>query len=207
MRVFDKTLMDEMIKFINDYQRENGRSPSYRAIMNNLHISTLAKVQRYIKELTDRGFIKKSEIGTISIPVNLQPSKMIVAPLVGQVACGAPILANEDIEDNVALPTSIFGDGETYLLKAKGNSMIDAGINSGDLLVVKKDTDFESGDLVIALIDNEATAKRIYIEENKVILHPENKEMSDIVVDDISKLQIRGRVVNVIKSIVRWKGR
>lgn len=207
MKVYDEQLMQRILEYVGAYQREHGRSPSYRNILHTLHVSTLAKVQRYVKVLTDRGLIQKDEIGTIQIPTNLQKSKTILAPIVGQVACGTPILANENIEDNVALPTSIFGDGETYILKAKGNSMIDAGIEPGDLLVVKKDTDFTNGDMVIALIGNEATAKRIYVEDNKVILHPENKRMKDIIVDDINELQIRGRVVNIIKDVVRCKRR
>ena len=206
MKVFDEDLMQRVLDYVGKFQKDNGRSPSYRQIMHDLHISTLAKVQRYVKTLTDRGLIQKEEIGTIQIPTNLRKSKTILAPLVGQVACGTPILANESIEDNISLPTNIFGDGETYLLTAKGDSMIDAGIESGDLLVVKKDVDFQNGDMVIALIGDEATAKRIYVEDNKVILHPENKSMSDIIID-INDLQVRGRVVNIIKNVTRFKGR
>ena len=83
--------------------------------------------------------------------------------------------------------------------------MIEAGIEPGDLLVVKKGADYADGDMVIAMVNEEATAKRIYIEKNRVILHPENKKMDDIVVDDVKSLQVLGRVVNVIKEVHRFQ--
>lgn len=197
-----------MLDYIRNYQKENGRSPSFRKIMHDLNLASLSLVHRYVNRLEKEGLIEKTSVGGVAIPLTLMLKDTVInAPLVGQVACGSPTLAIENIEDNVALPTSIFGGGETYLLRAKGKSMIDAGIESGDLLVVKSDADYQNGDMVIALIGDEATAKRIYFENGKVILHPENKTMQDIVVDDISQLQIRGRVVNIIKDVARCKGR
>jgi len=85
--------------------------------------------------------------------------------------------------------------------------MIDAGIDSGDWLVVKRDVDFANGDIIIAWLDGEATAKRVYVEKDRVILHPENKKMKDIILDNKQEVQYRGRVVNVIKSVTRYKSK
>lgn len=203
MRVVDESKLTDLASYIKDYQMKEGRSPSFRQICRAKGFNSLATAQRYVKVLTDRGIIEQTSTGSIELPGNLRTDKTIIAPLVGTVACGKPTLAIEDIEELFSLPTNIFGSGETFLLKAKGFSMIDAGINPGDLLVVKKDTDVKNGDMVIALVGEEATAKRIYFRRNRVILHPENKEMDDIVFDDISSVKILGRVVNVIKEITR----
>lgn len=203
MRIVDESKVNELAEYIKDFQKKEGRSPSFRQICKAKGFNSLSTAQRYVKILTDRGIIRQTSTGSIGLPMNLSASKTIIAPLVGEVACGKPTLAIEDIEESFSLPTNIFGSGETFLLKAKGFSMIDAGINPGDLLVVKKDTDVKNGDMVIALVGEEATAKRIYFRRNRVILHPENKEMDDIVVDDISSVKILGRVVNVIKEITR----
>ena len=205
MRVVDEGRLSDLAGYIKEYQRKEGRSPSFRQICRAQGFNSLCTAQRYVKILTDRGIIELSSNGNIELPLNLRPEKTIIAPLVGTVACGKPTLAVEDIEESFALPTNIFGGGETFLLKAKGKSMIDAGIEPGDLLVVKKGADYADGDMVIAMVNEEATAKRIYIEKNRVILHPENKKMDDIVIDDVKSLQVLGRVVNVIKEVHRFQ--
>ena len=117
------------------------------------------------------------------------------------VACGIPEDAEESVEDYVPLPTSIFGEGELYILRASGESMIDAGINDGDLVVIKKTKEARNGDIVVALVENSnTTLKRLFIDEEHhyVVLHPENKSMKDIIVPTC---QIQGVAVNVIKSL------
>lgn len=205
MRIVDEGRLSDLAGYIKEYQRKEGRSPSFRQICRAQGFNSLCTAQRYVKILTDRGIIELSSNGNIELPLNLRPEKTIIAPLVGTVACGKPTLAVEDIEESFALPTNIFGGGETFLLKAKGKSMIEAGIEPGDLLVVKKGADYADGDMVIAMVNEEATAKRIYIEKNRVILHPENKKMDDIVIDDVKSLQVLGRVVNVIKEVHRFQ--
>ena len=208
MNTYNESIKNRMLEYIKKYQEENGRSPSFRKIMNDMNLVSLSMVHRYVNLLEKEGLIEKTNVGGVAIPLALMMKDTFInAPLVGQVACGSPTLALEEVEETIPLPTTIFGGGDTYLLRAKGKSMIEAGIEPGDLLVVKKDADFQNGDMVIALIGDEATAKRIYFENGKVILHPENKTMKDIVVDDISELMIRGRVVNIIKDVARCKGR
>lgn len=208
MNTYNESIKNRILEYIKKYQEDNGQSPSFRKIKNDLDLASLSMVHRYVLLLENEGLIEKTSVGGVAIPLALMMKDTIInAPLVGQVACGSPSLALEEVEEMIPLPTSVFGGGETYLLRAKGRSMIEAGIEPGDLLVVKKDADFLNGDMVIALIGDEATAKRIYFENGKVILHPENKTMKDIVVDDIKELQIRGRVVNIIKDVARCKGR
>ena len=119
---------------------------------------------------------------------------------VGSVPCGSPQYEEENIEEYISLTTAIFGKGDFFILRASGNSMIEAGIDDGDLVVVKKQIYADDGDIVVALVDNQNTLKRFYRDNDnrKVILHPENKRMKDIVVDDCF---IQGVACHVIKSL------
>ena len=125
---------------------------------------------------------------------------MIRAAVLGNIACGLPNVAEENIEEYVSLPESLFGRGEFYILRARGESMIEAGIEDGDLVVIRKQSDANDGDIIVALVEEEATLKRLYRDEEngRIILHPENKDMSDIVVDNCI---IQGIAVKVIKDL------
>ena len=126
-------------------------------------------------------------------------SGAIKVPLVGRIACGVPDLAEENIEEYISLPESMIGEGQHFILRASGNSMIDIGIATGDLVVIRQTTCAENGQVVAALVDNEATLKRYYKEKGHIRLHPENKRMKDIIVDDCI---IQGIAVKVIKDIL-----
>ena len=121
-------------------------------------------------------------------------------PIIGSVPCGSPQYEEENIEEYVSLPTAIFGKGDFFILKASGQSMIEAGIDDGDLVVVRKQIEANEGDIVVALVDNQNTLKRYYRddENKKIILHPENKKMKDIIVEECF---IQGVACNIIKSI------
>ena len=125
-------------------------------------------------------------------------SGVIRAAVVGSIACGIPNLAEENIEEYVSLPRSMFGNGEFFILRANGESMIDAGIETGDLVVIRKQSCAEDGQIVVALVEDETTLKRLYRENGKVRLHPENRDMDDIIVDDCI---IQGVAVKVIKDL------
>jgi len=197
MKVLNEKKLTELLEYINDYQSKNGKSPSYRTIMHALKFNNLASVFRYVGNLHAKGLIEKEELGGIKISPNLCTNRTILAPLVGSVACGNPITAVENIEGNYALPVDIFGSGETFLLHAKGLSMINAGIKDKDILVVKKCNDAIDGEIVVALIEDEATVKRFYKKHGKIVLHPENPEFQDIVVEDA---KILGKVVSCIHN-------
>ena len=160
-------------------------------------MSSLNLVQRYVLELEKKGKIKRTNLGNIATPRKLKPSEMTSAPLVGQIACGQLSFAVEDIEGTYMLPRDIFGNGELFLLRAFGNSMIEIGIEEGDLLVLKKQNYAEEGDIVVALVGEDTTLKQFFRKGKKIVLHPENAEMRDIIVDDC---QVQGVLAGSIKT-------
>lgn len=197
MRILNDDILEKVAQYNIDYQKEHGRSPSYREIMHALKLGSLATVQRYIRALVKADRIEVTNAGNISPLPQLMGGESKVVPLIGEIACGEPLFAVENIEESYTIPKSLFGDGELFMLTAKGNSMIDAGISKGDLLVVRRQTAANDGDIVVALIDNDATLKRIYHKGGKIILHPENKQMKDIVLD---KCNVQGVLVGCIKK-------
>ncbi len=197
MRTLNQDTLCRMEKYIKEYQTENGRSPSYRNIMHFMNMSSLNLVQRYVLALERDGRIRRTRLGSIDVPYQLKPSGTTLAPLVGQIACGEPNFEVENIEESFTLPRSVFGNGDLYLLRAFGDSMIDIGINKSDLLVIRKQDCAEDGDIVVALTSGNNTLKRLYHRNGKIVLHPENKTMSDIVVDNC---EIQGVLVGCIKT-------
>ena len=197
-----KTLNEETLKRVEEYnisyQREHGITPSYRQIMHALHLGSLATVRRYVLALENQGALKRSQFGKIIPLPKLKKGNVVLAPLIGSIACGIPNPEEENYECTYALPTDIFGNGPFFMLHAKGNSMIEAGISPGDLLVFKQQNYADDGEIVIALVEGgETTLKRLRHEDGKIILHPENKRMKDIVVDECD---IQGVLVSCIKK-------
>lgn len=190
MKAFNENLLNSMLDYIKTYQVRNGRSPSYRNIKEQFNLSSLSIVNRYIDILSSRGEIKKNVLGKIDISSNLDSGSTITAPIVGTVTCGKPIYAQENIEGNFQLPTAIFGSGEHFLLYAEGDSMIEAGIRNGDLLVIRKSESAENGQIVVALMGDEATVKTFYKKRDHVVLHPENERYEDIITTDVKILGI-----------------
>lgn len=197
MRILNDDILEKVAQYNIDYQKEHGRSPSYREIMHALNLGSLATVQRYVRALVKADRIEVTDAGNISPLPQLMGGESKVVPLIGEIACGEPLFAVENIEESYTLPKSLFGDGELFMLTAKGDSMIDAGISKGDLLVVRRQTAADDGDIVVALIDNDATLKRIYHKDGKILLHPENKQMKDIILD---KCNVQGVLVGCIKK-------
>lgn len=196
-----KTLNEETLQKVREfniaYQREYGITPSYRQIMHALNLRSLATVRRYVMELENQGVLKRNEIGKIIPMPKLEKGNFVLAPLVGSVVCGIPNPSEENYEDTYALPTDIFGKGHLFMLHAEGNSMIEAGISPGDLLVLRKQDSADDGEIIVALVDGETTLKRLYHRNGKIILHPENRRMKDIVVD---KCDVQGVLVSCIKK-------
>ena len=198
MKVVNEGTVEKVLDYIKNFQKKEGRSPSYRQIMRDCSLKFIGNAQKYVSVLHYRGAIEKDNLGKIYIPTNLSKGKTIAAPLVGKVACGTPILAEENIEMTPQLPTSIFGAGETMLLRASGDSMINIGINDGDLLVVKICNTAEDGDVVVALLNDSATVKTLRKKKDCIILHPENSKYPDIVTKEV---MIQGIVKHVIHSL------
>lgn len=198
MKTLDKNKLEAIMQFIKTYQAANGKSPSHRVIMKEMKLSGFAILQRYLNRLFSNGWITKTEIGGIAIPENLKLDETIKAPVVGDIACGNPILANEDIETIVDLPVVIFGKGNFRIYHAKGDSMIGIGIYDGDLIVAKPSSTANEGDVVIAIVEDSATVKKYFKRGNKIVLHPENPDYDDIIVDHCI---IQGIVKKVIHNI------
>lgn len=190
MKTINEKMLNNILEFIKVYQLENACSPTYREIKRHLGLSSLSQVSRYVNLLGERGDIKKDEQGKIDISYNINLSQSILAPVVGEVRCGEPIFAQENIESVYRLPTEIFGSENVFLLHAKGDSMEGVGIREGDLLVVKKTESAENGDIVVALLEDSATVKTFYKKKDHVVLHPENSRYNDIITKDVKILGI-----------------
>ena len=197
MRTLNQETLKRTEEFITEYQKANNRSPKYREIMHGLGMSSLNLVQLYVLALEREGKIKRTPKGSIALPERYDVDKTTVAPLVGRIICGQPAFAEENIEGRYALPSDIFGNGELFILHAYGDSMTGAGINDGDYVVLRKQNTAENGEIVSALIDGEATLKRFYRKDGKIILHPENSTMEDIIVKEC---EIQGVLVSCIKK-------
>lgn len=197
MKIINESKLNQVLDFIKDFQIREGRSPSFRQIAKAVSFPSLETAQRYVKILHDRNLIERDNIGKIVIPTKLEAGKTITASLVGQVACGTPILAEENIEKTVQLPTAIFGNRRSMLLRAKGDSMIGVGINDGDIIVVEICNQADNGQIVVALIDDSATVKTFYKKKEHIILHPENPKYKDIITKDVV---IQGIVRHVIHT-------
>lgn len=196
MRTLNEETLQRMEEYIRERQRKDGVSPSYRRIMHALGMSSLNLVQRYVLALENQGRIRRTRLGSIALPKRLDAGKNKITPLVGDIACGQPSFAEENIEASYALPEAIFGKGELFMLHTHGDSMIDAGIREGDLIVVRKQNTADDGQIVVALMDGEATLKRLFHRNGKIVLHPENRQMQDIVVESC---EIQGVLVSCIK--------
>ena len=193
-------LMRRIVEFAEDYYLQNNATPSVRAIAGEFNINA-STAYRYLVEMNERGLITYDgrSIGTGKINKMRSGSGAIKVPLVGRIACGVPNLAEENIEEYISLPKSMLEEGKHFILRANGDSMADMGIASGDLVVIRQTTCAENGQVVAALVDNEATLKRYYRENGRIRLHPENSSMEDIIVDDCV---IQGIAVKVIKDIL-----
>ena len=198
MRTLNKERLLAIEQYVIEYQKENGQAPSYRQIMNAMNMSSLNLVQRYVKALENEGRISRTKLGNIDVLPQLKPGGSTMAYLVGDIACGSPTEAIENIEECYALPKALFGDGELFILRTYGDSMIDVGIKENDFIVVRQQNTANDGDIVAALVNGESTLKRIYHKGSKIVLHPENKTMKDIVVNAENCI-IQGVLVSCIK--------
>lgn len=199
MRTKDKNTLLEIKAFINDYCDYNGRGPSVGEIAKKWDMSK-STAQAYLIELKENGDIAQSVYGYESISLAENRATQSI-PVLGAVPCGPLTEVEESIEGYLRLPEAFVGKGKFYLLRASGNSMIGAGINDGDLVLIKIQENANVGEIVVALVDNEVTLKRLgYDEDNKTYyLHPENKRMRDIYPENIA---IQGIAVKVIKDLL-----
>ena len=197
MRSKDKTLMSAIEMFVSDYSDSNGISPTMQEVADGVG-SSKATVQRYIAQLCDDGILDYSGYRTMTSTKT--KAAAIRVPVLGTIACGIPKFAEENIEEYVRLPVALFGKGNFFILRAYGDSMIEAGIDNGDLVLIRQQNYADEGQIVVALMEDEATLKRFYPEPKKhrIRLHPENSRMDDIYVDNC---EIQGVAVKVLKDL------
>lgn len=198
----NKELLLEIKQFAEKYYMTFGQSPTVREIAVEVGVGK-STVQRYLERLRDSGEIEYDGRRGIKTELTQKVNTDAVnVGLVGEVSCGPMTFAEQNITDYFQLPSSMLGNGEFFMLRANGDSMINAGIDSGDLVIIKRQSTANEGDIVVALLDDETTLKRFYkdVKNQRFILHPENDELSDIIVE--GNLIIQGVAVKVIKDLM-----
>ena len=204
MRPFNQTYLDDILKFVNKYYQENRVAPTIIQVSEGVGVPR-STTHRYLQELSNRGLLEYDR-GILSAP---QSAKMktayISAPLVGSIQCGSPEEEEEFVEEYVSLPVSLFGKGDFYLLRTKGDSMVDAGIEEDDLIVIERNCPAKIGDIVVALDpDNQNTLKRYAgfdKTERRYILKYENEAKYPGEVIKVKSFHVQGVARNVIKSL------
>ena len=199
-----------ILKFIEKQVIEKGYPPSVREIGKAVDLSSTATVHGYIAKLTKKGYIQKEDqkgrtlkllkgglYEKESKPV-YSGKEMVEVPVVGKISAGAPILAVENVVDTFPIPIDFVGNSESFMLTVRGESMVEAGILDGDYILVKASNTARNGEIVVALIEDEATVKTFYKETDHIRLQPENSSMDPIIVPDC---KILGKVAGVFRKI------
>lgn len=190
----------KILAYIEKATLQKGYPPSVREICEATGLKSTSTVHGHLIRLEKKGLLYRDSMKprAISVPADHQAyrAELVNVPVVGHVTAGTPILATENIEDYIALPQSMLGTGEHYILSVHGESMIGAGIMDGDYVVVRKQNTAYNGDIVIAMIEDEATVKRYYKENGGFRLQPENPTMKPILVPDLT---ILGKVVSLYR--------
>lgn len=191
----------QILEYIKDQIMEKGYPPAVREICEAVHLKSTSSVHSHLATLEKRGYIRRDPTKPRAIEIcddNFQMLRTETAslPVVGRVAAGEPILAEQNIESYFPVPAEYVPRGESFVLKVHGTSMINAGIMDGDYIFVNSCRNAENGEIIVALIDDSATVKRFYKENGHIRLQPENDEMEPIIVEDC---QILGKVFGVYR--------
>jgi len=197
-------LEDDICDYISQFMRDHGYPPTVRDIQNELSIKSTSTVHAYLKRLEDSGRITRTNGKSRSVNVvdHADVPSTVKIPVIGTVAAGTPVLAEENIEDYIDFPVlrSSFLANNLFALRVKGTSMIEAGILDGDRVIVQRDQNAENGSIVVAMVDSDdgpsATVKTFYKENGHFRLQPENKDMDPIIVDNVA---ILGKVISVLR--------
>ncbi len=201
MRSKNLDLMKDIVDFVNQEYYSNGKVPTMQEIADHFHISK-SLVFYYIKDMKEKGLIDYdgSARGIKTKTMEKFSQDVEYVPLVGDIACGPQMLAEQNIERYLPIPKGLLGNGKHFALVAEGESMINAGIDNGDFVFIRQQDTAEEGQIVVALIGNEATLKRYYLDRKRkqVRLHPENDNMEDMF---FKKIQIQGVAVKVMKDL------
>lgn len=193
----------EILAYIKKETSIKGYPPSVREICSAVGIKSTSTVHANLEKLEKMGFIRRDATKPRAIEILddfINQREMINIPIVGSVAAGSPILAVENIEGQFPLPIDFLpATNDMFILNVKGDSMIECGINDGDYLIVEQKATAHNGEIVVALIDDSATVKRFYKENNHIRLQPENSTMEPIIVEDC---KILGRAVGLFRKMM-----
>lgn len=193
----------EIFDFIRKYAAKTGYPPTVREIGKAVGLHSSSTVHAHLSNLEKLGLVRRDPSKPRAIELLFDKAKKTISPgnglpLVGQVAAGAPILAEENIDEYLEIPDVIGGEDGDYILQIRGESMRDAGILEGDYVIVRPSDDADNGEIVVALIGEEATVKRIYREKDHIRLQPENEEMEPILT---TEARVLGKVVGVFRKV------
>ncbi|MDR1013983.1 MAG: transcriptional repressor LexA [Coriobacteriales bacterium] len=216
----------DILDFLEGFIAKNGYPPSVREIGEAVGLSSSSTVHSHLNTLENKGFIRRDPSSARALTITGQggrraggrrpseaeghradgqgasldrlPRNVVELPVVGRVAAGAPILAEQNVEESFVLPTQVVGDTGSFLLTVKGESMIEAGILDGDYVVVKEQPTANNGEIVVALLDDEATVKTFYREPDRIRLQPENPNMAPIYTRDVT---ILGKVIALLRTL------
>ena len=191
----------EILEYIKNQILQRGFPPAVREICEAVNLKSTSSVHSHLETLEKNGYIRRDPTKPRAIEIlddtfNLTRREMVNVPIIGQVAAGQPILAEQNIEDYFPIPADRMPNKQTFLLKVKGESMINAGILNGDYVLVKQQEVARNGDMVVALVEDSATVKTFYKEDGYYRLQPENDEMDPILVNEVS---IMGKVIGVFR--------
>lgn len=191
----------EILEYIKNQILQRGFPPAVREICEAVNLKSTSSVHSHLETLEKNGYIRRDPTKPRAIEIlddtfNLTRREMVNVPIIGQVAAGQPILAEENIEDYFPFPAERMPNKQTFLLKVKGESMINAGILDGDYVLVEQEATASNGDMVVALVEDSATVKTFYKEEGVFRLQPENDFMDPIIVKEVS---ILGKVIGVMR--------
>ena len=196
-----------VLEYIRSFTREHGYPPAVRDFCHGLGLKSTSTAHGYLERLEKNGYIRRDPSKTRAIELieedNGLPEESFVSavnvPLLGQVAAGQPILAEENLEEYLPMPKSMvpYDDKNTFALEIRGESMIKAGILNGDKIIVRQTQVAENGDIIVAMIENEATCKRFFKEKDRIRLQPENDLMEPMYFDNV---QILGKVIGLIRN-------
>lgn len=193
----------EILEYIKDTILSKGYPPAVREICEAVHLKSTSSVHSHLETLEKNGYIRRDPTKPRTIEIldddfALTRREMVQVPVIGTVAAGIPILAEENIEDYMPIPVEMLPNKEVFMLKVKGESMIEAGIFNNDKVIVAKQETAKNGDMVVALVEDSATVKTFYKEDGHIRLQPENVSMDPIILDDV---QILGKVIGLFRMM------
>lgn len=193
----------EILEYIKTEILHRGYPPAVREICEAVHLKSTSSVHSHLETLEKNGYIRRDPTKPRAIEImddnfNLTRREVVNVPMIGRVAAGAPILAVENIENYFPIPVEFMPNEESFMLRVKGESMINAGIFDGDQILVEKSSTAKNGDIVVALVEDSATVKTFYKEKDYIRLQPENDSMEPIIVSDCT---ILGKVFGVFRLL------